>query len=433
MLAGAGFMRLNTMPEPAPNPHRARTLVLVSVLHGFTHLYGVALLPLYLNMQVQMGLASVEQATALVTLMGIGYFLPSYFMGVLADRASRKTLLSLGLAINALGFVALAFAPTYAWAVAGVLLAGAGGSFYHPSATALIAELFPEARGKALGLAGIGASVGFFAGPIYSGWRAAASGSWRTPVLELGLMGLVAAAAFAWLAVETRHAHPSPSVARVKEPLFGSAALWVFFLGTALMLSMRDFAGSAMATSASLFFQKARMMDSGATGVALSGIFLASAISNPLFGRLSDRGRIRWLAFLLISAAVLMFLFPRVPSALSIPVLITYGFFFMASYPVTEAALMEAVPDAVRGRVFGLFITIGGLVGNTSHWLVGDWVSHLGGRASTPAGFYWIFNLLALLVIGSLLALPFIRGLSKREHALHTGFSAPTPREAPQT
>ncbi|HWQ91986.1 MAG TPA: hypothetical protein VN673_09970, partial [Clostridia bacterium] len=58
--------------------HRQRTLWLVGALHAFTHLYGVALLPLYLDVQRDLKLRSVEQATLLVTVMGLAYFLPSY-------------------------------------------------------------------------------------------------------------------------------------------------------------------------------------------------------------------------------------------------------------------------------------------------------------------------------------------------------------------
>src|SRR5438046_8585960 len=97
--------------------HKTRTLWLCGALHAFTHIYHVALMPLYLLIQRDLKLASVEAATLLLTLMMLAYFLPSYGMGVLADRLSRKKLLAAGLAINALGYVALAFAPNSAWAV----------------------------------------------------------------------------------------------------------------------------------------------------------------------------------------------------------------------------------------------------------------------------------------------------------------------------
>ena len=312
------------------------------------------------------------------------------------------------------GFIGLALSPSYAWALVSVATAGAGGSFYHPAATALIAQLFPEARGRALGLVGIGASVGFFAGPLYTGWRVMSTGSWRAPILELGVLGIFGATLFAWLAHETpREEHPH---ATDSGKLFPTLSLWAFFLGASLLLSLRDFAGSAMGTSSSLFFQNAHAFSPKLTGLALSGIFVASAVSNPLFGRLSDQGRIRWLAGLLLTAAVLVFLFPRVPTAWAVPILLVYGFFFMASYPVTEAALMESVPNAVRGRVFGLFITIGGLIGNLAHWAMGDWIGKLGAGASHPQGYYRLYGVLSLMLLGSLAALPFLHGLRKREH-----------------
>src|SRR6266850_4000837 len=156
--------------------HRIRTLWLAGALHAFTHVYHVALLPLYLLIRQDFHLDKLGRATLLVTAMMIAYFLPSFPMGVLADRVSRKKLLGIGLFINGLGFILLGLAPTYGLALAAVIVAGIGGSFYHPAATAMIARLFPVGTGKALGLTGVGASVGFFIGPIYAGWRAETAG-----------------------------------------------------------------------------------------------------------------------------------------------------------------------------------------------------------------------------------------------------------------
>ena len=61
-----------------PTNHRTRTLWLTGMLHGFTHLYGTALLPLYLLMQRDLHLDSVSKATGFVTIMLVAYFLPSY-------------------------------------------------------------------------------------------------------------------------------------------------------------------------------------------------------------------------------------------------------------------------------------------------------------------------------------------------------------------
>ena len=394
--------------------NQVRTLWLCGTLHAFTHIYHVALVPLYLLIQRDLKLASVEQATLLLTLMMLAYFLPSYGMGVLADRLSRKKLLAAGLATNALGYVGLAFAPNYAWAVACVMIAGLGGSFFHPAATSMVARLFPANTGRALGLVGVGASVGFFIGPLYSGWRAD-SGGWRAPVLELGAAGILMAGLFAWLAPE-EPARIQPNERKiVREKLFSTPGLCLLFIAMSFAFGLRDFTGSSMGSLGSLFLQNACAFDLKQTGMALSAIFLASVVSNPLFGHLSDHRRIRWTCAVLLISVILVGIFPRVPAQWLIPTFALYGFFFMASYPMVEAALIEAVPDAVRGRAFGFFITLAGLLGNLSHWMAGNWVKSLGTNAHWTQAYYPLYGRLSLLLLLSLLGLPCLHAIGKRE------------------
>jgi FSR family fosmidomycin resistance protein-like MFS transporter len=411
--------------------HKTRTLWLVGALHAFTHLYQVALLPLYLLIQRDFQFANVAQATALVTILMVAYLAPSYALGVLADRMNRRKLLGCGLLINGLGFVGLAWAPSYGWAVAALIVAGLGGSFYHPAATAMVARLFPTNTGRALGLTGMGASVGFFAGPLFAGWRAGAlepalgAAAWRQPMLELGLLGVVGAGVFAWLAPAETPPARSEAPPAPHARLFPTPALWVWFLAMSFAFSLRDFAGASMGSLGSLYLQNVHGFDVAGAGLALSWMFLPSAVSNPLFGSLSDRGRKRWTATVLSVAALLVLVFPRLPRAWAIPALLVYGFFFLSSYPMVEAALMQSVPDAVRGRVFGLFITIGGLIGNLSHWVVGNEVRRLGAAAREPASYHALYGALAGMILLSLLGLPCLHAIRKREHL------APAPADEP--
>jgi len=406
----------------AASNHKTRTLWLVGALHAFTHVYHVALIPLYLLIQRDFHFASVGQATSLVTVLMLAYFLPSYPLGVLADRVSRKKLLGYGLAINGLGFVALAFSPNYACAVASLIGAGIGGSFFHPAATAMVARQFPVGTGKALGLVGMGASVGFFAGPIFTGWRAASleavrgAAAWREPVLELGLLGIVAAGVFGWFVEEEKQFVPTEPQSASSRSIFPTTTLWLWFLAAAFAFSLRDFAGASMGTLSSLFLQKAHGYNAKLAGLALSCLFLASIISNPLFGSLSDRARKRWTAFVTTMAAVLMAVFPHLTGHWLVPCLAAYGFFFMSNYPMVEAALMQSVPDAVRGRVFGLFITVGGLVSNLSHWIAGDQVKRMGDAAREANSYHPLYDAIALLALLSLAGLPCLHAIRRREH-----------------
>ena len=97
----------------------------------------------------------------------------------------------------------------------------------------------------------------------------------------------------------------------------------------------------------------------------------------------------------------------------------------MASYPMTEAALMESVPDAVRGRVFGIFVMGGGVIGNLSHWAVGAQVKQLAPAADSASAYFPIYPAIALLALLSLTGLlapsrhpaaPGTRGTHRHRH-----------------
>ena len=74
--------------------------------------------------------------------------------------------------------------------------------------------------------------------------------------------------------------------------MFPTPALWCMFITAAFIFLLRDFTGSSMGTVGSLFLQQARGFDVQKTGWAISLIFIASALSNPLFGHFSDRSRL---------------------------------------------------------------------------------------------------------------------------------------------
>lgn len=355
---------------------RNRALWLCVILHAFTHTYTTALVPLYLVIQRGLGLGGEAEATFLVTVLGLTYCLASLPMGMLADRADRRFLLGAGLAANGLAFVGLSQAPSYGWAIGFAAAAGLAGSFFHPAATSWIADLFPEQRGKALGRVAIGAALGFGFGPIYAGWRAANAG-WRAPVLELGLMGIAMAVAFFALAPPAA-AHPHPSERHLhRHPTLSRIRFWSLLVLCGVLFSFRDFSGTGIGSSLSLFLQHARGFDTRATGAMLGGMCLVSLVSSPFFGAMSDRVRLRLAAALLGIAAASAALIPWATRGWLVGLLLVHGFFFMANFPVVEAAIMESVPVKARGRVFGLFQMICGTVAYFSPWVVGGVVQRM--------------------------------------------------------
>src|SRR5207249_5108637 len=133
-------------------------------------------------------------------------------------------------------------------------------------------------------------------------WRAGAleptlgPRAWRWPVAELGIAGILSAVVFALIADKEQPLPAHQTRSRDEHKLFPTATLWSFFFLAALAFSVRDFAGTSMASLGSLFLQKAHGYDPKWTGIMLSAIFLPSAVSNPVFGRLSDHRRRAWIS-----------------------------------------------------------------------------------------------------------------------------------------
>jgi sugar phosphate permease len=198
--------------------------------------------------------------------------------------------------------------------------------------------------------------------------------------------------------------------------LFPTPALWFFFLLVSFLFSLRDFAGMGMASLSSLFLQNAEGYDTRRAGIAVSALFIGSIVSNPLLGSLSDGRRKRWITVVIGTGSLLIILFPHVPARWTIPCLLAFGFFFLSSFPIVEAALMQSVPDAVRGRVFGIYVTITGFVGGLAAWVIGLLVKHMGAAASEGHNYFALYGVVGGLGLLALAGLPCLHAIRKREH-----------------
>ncbi|MSR64168.1 MAG: MFS transporter [Verrucomicrobiae bacterium] len=381
------------------------TLIGLSGLHAYTHIFQLALVPLYFQIKSDFKLENVAMATLLATIQGLVYYACSVPIGVLADRWSRKHLLTFGLVLNSLGFLGLAHAPTYLWAVVWLAVAGVGGSFYHPAATAMVVQLYPDRPGWALGRAAIGAALGFCFAPWYVGFRAQNSG-WRAPCFELGILGILGAIAFAMTA---REATPVTEVHHHETHRLKAGGVIAVFVIVALALGLRDFAGASIATITSLFLQSAQGFGERGTGLVIGVMFLAGMAANPILGARSDGNRFGWARRVVIIAAMAAAIVPWVPRSIIWIALAVYGFCMLASYPIIEAALMESVPDRVRGRVFGVFVTVCGLIGSTGPWVMGHISDLLDERKTSVSAYGPIYLSLAGLILASLIGLPLLK------------------------
>jgi MFS family permease len=408
------------MGSPGHSPRRHITLVLCMVLHAFVHLYGSMLVPLYLLIRQDLGLTWVKGATLIVTAYGLVYNLMSYPAGILADRLNRKTLLGVGLIGNAAAMGLMWAMPQYAAVILLAMTAGLFGSVFHPAANAMVAGHYPKSPGMAIGLLGIGSGIGFFVGPQYSGWRADMTGlvsGWRMPCLELGLMGIVVGVIFLAVAKEVPHEHGRRAVALgpgIKRRMLGIAAV----------LGMRDFSGVATFTLVSLYLQKALGYTPKETGWIVGAMMLASVLASPIAVWFSPgRMRLPLLMGVLVLGGCTLACTPHVNSRWVLPLLMVFQVFHLGSYAMSEAALLERVSPAIRGRIIGLFLGLAGTAAACSPWLIGWWTDSMGERALSQEGFQLPFAALGLMMVTAAASAPMIARLGKMRHTAPEAYS----------
>ncbi len=411
------------MPGEVPTFRSHLTLLLCVLLHAFTHAYGTILVPLYLPMRDDLHLWGVGAASLVVTVYGLVYCIASYPAGVLADRANRRVLLGVGLMVNALAILLMGLTRRYEVLIALAVLGGLAGTLFHPSANALATAHYPKSPGMAVGILSIGAAIGFFAGPRFSGWRADAAG-WQAPLFEAGLIGIGFGVVFLLVAKEAHKRgaadegrttmsgggqrkqratpvpdssfdlYPSGSAAHVP---MGASLRWRV-VAVAIALCGRDFAGIATLSLASIYLQKARGLSVAQTGLIVGSMMLIAVVVNPVAVYLSPgRRRLPVLFGALVGGGLVVAAVPWVRVEYVFLVLCVFQAFNLGSYAVSEAAMLERVAPAVRGRVIGIFLTIAGTVGSASPWVMGAWTDAMKSRASDPRSYALPFGVLGLL------------------------------------
>jgi EmrB/QacA subfamily drug resistance transporter len=91
-------------------------------------------------------------------------------MAKLSDRAGRRSIYVLNVAMFAAGSLVVALSPTFAVLLLGRAIQGLGAGGIFPVASAVIGDTFPvEKRGSALGLIGAVFGIAFLIGPILGG------------------------------------------------------------------------------------------------------------------------------------------------------------------------------------------------------------------------------------------------------------------------
>jgi len=315
--------------------------------------------------------------------------------GYVTDLYSRRKMgLIGGFGLAAVAVFSLGFVPNYALLVTVCLLLGLGLSVYHPQSTNFLTMYFTERSGMAMGIHGVGGSLGNVLAPVAAGFLISLLG-WRKTAVVLSLPAILAASFISL---------------RLREPTLKGGKGFFQGLNPPLLLLGLVYGLNTAVHRGLVSFLPAFYVSTGATisraGLLTSVMLTAGLIAQPIGGMLFDRigGRKAFL-FSLTALSFAVIAFTRSGGILGLCISFCVAFCFYLVFPVglvfaSQLAGKERVGSSV-GLVFGCCTTFGSF----SPMLVGYLIDVVGFQ-------YAFLSLAGVALTGAILAY-FLPGGSK--------------------
>lgn len=370
-----------------------RQVWLITTAHGVNEFYTVALPPIIPLIVTDLQISYAE-AGGLITVFFAMYSLFQLPAGRLADRIGQTRLLSVGMVGLAAGVLIASVAQDYGTLVLAQVVAGIGGSTYHPSGMSLISDVEIETtEGKAMGIHGFGGLVGTAAAPVVVGGLAVLY-DWRVAIAGSAMIGLIYAGVFAILFTrpdeeagnELPNSFPdggrrstiddsgkSRDWSDLLQRLTNVPLTW-WFAGLCLIQFLIAFESNAVRAFAPAYlFHRAGESTSFANAVYFVMI-VGGVVSTLGGGYLADRIDRRLLGFVgLLLSAVALALLPLLPAhpSLLIGWFFVLGFVMFAALPAKNALAAGHSEREFSGSLFGIMMTAGAVGSATGPLLVG--------------------------------------------------------------
>ena len=363
--------------------HSVRVISLVGAAHFMSHIYQLALPPLFPLLAVDLDV-SYTALGLLVSVFSIAAVAGQVPMGFVVDRIGGARVLIGGLVVQGAAIAAVAATTSYWSLLLAIAVAGLAHSVYHPADYAILSRAVPEGRlGRAYTLHSFSGHIGTAAAPALM-VGLAALWDWRGAFLLVGLAGVAAALVLIPFGHMLRGGEDGPEDAAANPRgggtgLGAGAALlltapillcFLFFviLNTAFV-GVRVFAPSALVEMYAVPLATANG--------ALIGFVIGAAVGTLAGGVLADRIGARGIiaAIGLIGAGALLIALGRVslPVAAIVALLTLTGMLRGIVQGTRDLMVYAATPAGAHGKVFA-FVSTGGHVGTAAMPLVFGWI-----------------------------------------------------------
>ena len=324
-------------------------LSILSAIHAENHVYQL-ILPVAMPMISEEYGLTYFSIGLLTAFFSFPFALLQILFGSLSTRMDRKVLLALGLFLSAAAFLLINFTYDIRALAVLLLLAGVGGSTYHPVGIPFISELFPDRLGQSLGFHQAGGAVGSFVAPIAVGAVAALLG-WRSAFLTMAVLGF-ALTILLWISLD---APTRIEAVSTKENINAIRPVLLLILAmTAAFLGLRGLTPFAVK-----YFE----MDKGVTYAEATILFsllqVAGIFSGPVCGRLSDAfGRKRIIYILVVAEVASLLSITLTQGSPLVLGCLVFGFATFGLLATSDALFADIVPSELLGTVIGFNLTV---------------------------------------------------------------------------
>ena len=334
---------------------------------------------------------SDAQIGRLTTVFLVFYTLAAPFMGPLADRYSRRLIISLGAFAWSGATLLTAVTHSYDALLIRHTLVGVGEASFVTISPTVVADLFPESvRGRVLGFFYLAIPVGFALGYPIGGYFGTHYG-WRVPFLLAGFPGFVLGALVLLLPDPPRGQFDSLKETPERRSVSGLVRNPAFLTAT-FGMAMMTFAQGGLLVWMPTFLSRMR----GYTLLRANNLFgvilaidgtIASLAGGWLGDRLLRRTRS---AYYLVSAAsmglgipvMMIALFNRGPAM--VPGIAVAGFLLLLNTAPLNAAVINSVGAHIRATAIAVNLFVIHFLGDAfSPWLIG----RVSDKSSLESGF----------------------------------------------
>lgn len=362
---------------------------LMSFSHGFNEFFSIIVPPLFPYFVPALGI-DYSAASLLVVAFFLTYSVCQLPVGPFADVYDSRKILVYGMAVLAVGVGLVAVAPTYPLMLVGMVVAGVGGSTYHPTGMALISDAeSDETYGRSMGIHGTLGSLGTVAAPLLVVAVADRAG-WR-PALLVGsafgvLFAVVLYATYPRVSTSDDDGDSPPLLAALRQTFYEEfdreetlerAYTYVATREVLVLAALFVVVGAevrAVQTFTASFAVAKTGLEESFGGTMLSVTMVAAGAASMLAGVAVDRlDRSLFAAATFVATSVTVVALVVLPAG---PVRLTVGFAVLgvvlySVYPAANAIAAATSATATSGSLFAVTNTASAVGGAAGAYLLG--------------------------------------------------------------